>query len=214
MPNVPSLPGVPPLQGTQVSITAPIILAADAVNFTNNLFGVTQWGIYQNGVLVIKPDSIVDFGYNHAYNVSNYQVEEGGFQSYDKVQLPFEARIRMAIGSGGGLSILSTGYFKKQQFLTILESIAGTTNLYDIHTPDAIYYSANITRLGYDRSAQRGATLLVVDVFFLEVRVSATQQFSNTQTPSGANPTNGGQAALTAPTSTQAATTSTITGNQ
>ena len=193
-PNVPIAPGVPPVpRNPAAAITSVSLLVADAIRLFNGLTNGV-WGIYQNGVPVIEPDSIVTFDYKQTWMISDYPVEQGAFQSYDKVQTPFEVRIRM---SKGGSNI------SRQLFLQNVISIAGTLGLYDVVTPDAIYRSANITSWDYRRTSANGVGLMVVDMVLVEVRVTATTQFSNTQSPSGANSTFSGAVQPQAPTAAE-----------
>ena len=200
-PNVPIAPGVPPLLRNPLApIVTTALLVADAVLSIIGLFG-NQWGIFQNGIPVIVPDTVATVEYKQAWLISDYPVEEGAFQSYDKVQTPFEATIRMAVGG-------STA--DRQVFLEDVAAIAGTFDLYDVVTPDAIYQSANVVSYDYRRTAHEGLGLLVVDIRLVEVRVTATTQFSNTQSPSGANTTFTGAVNPATPTPAQAATASSV----
>src|SRR5262249_51706443 len=114
--------------------------------------------------------------------IANYPVEKGAFESYDKVQTPYEVRVRFA--SGGSIP-------NRQALLNSIAAIAGDLNLYDVVTPEAIYTSANIAHYDYNREAARGLGLMVIDVLFQQVRVSSTQTF--TQSPSSSNPQSVGQ---------------------
>lgn len=196
-PNVPIAPGVPPVLRNPASVVTTVsLLVADAIRLFNGSF-LSVWGIYQNGIPVIEPDSIVAFDFKQSWLISDYPVEQGAFQSYDKVQTPFEVRIRMSKGG----SVLA-----RQGFLNNVIAIVGTLALYDIVTPDAIYRSANITSWDYRRTAANGVGMIVVDMTLVEVRVTATTQFSNTQAPSGANSTFIGPVQPETPTATQSNT--------
>jgi hypothetical protein len=172
MPNVPNVPGVPALPSyTAAAVT---LLISDLVS---GLIGSSPpvWGIYLDGAPAL-PDarSMVSFGYKQDWTISDYPVEEGGFQSYDKVQLPFDARVRISSeGSPTGRAAL----------LAALDVVANSLDLYDIVTPEKVYSSVNVTHVDYDREAARGVGMLLIDVWFIEIRVSATAEFSNTQQP-------------------------------
>lgn len=180
-PNVPIALGVPPLPRSPVATVAAIsLLVADAISF----FGLSiapRWGIFRDGLPVVIADSVVTFDYKRDWTIANYPVEKGAFESYDKVSNPFEPRIRFA---AGGSEV------ERQLLLDSIAAIAGTLDLYDVVTPEVIYQSANITHYDYRRSAHSGVGLLVIDVWLMEVRVTATSAF--TKSASSASVQNNG----------------------
>ena len=159
-----------------------------------------QWGIFQNGVPVVVADSVADMSYRQEWTMSDYATEQGAFQSFDKVQLPFDARVRFNAGSAAARSAL----------LGSIAEIAGTTNLYDVVTPDAVYNDVSISHYDYRRTARSGLGLLSVDVWCLWIpqQASTSSASGNTAQPSGANPVNGGVVQPTAPSATQQQTIS------
>ena len=179
MANVPNVPGVPPLASFSSSVIT--LLVADAITLLGGLLA-PLWGVFLNGLPVIAADSVVSLGFKQEWAISNYPVEKGAFESYDKVQTPFEARVRFA--SGGSLA-------NRQDLLNSIAAIAGDLNQYDVVTPEVIYQSVNVADYHYSREAARGLGLMVVDVLLLQIRVSATQTF--TQSPSSSNPQSVGQ---------------------
>ena len=96
MPDIPNLPGVPPL--SSFSTDNLVLLFADVVSAILDFLGGPQWGIFLDGVPAFDYNSIVDFDFKQDWPISDYQVEDGGFQSYDKVQLPFDVRVRVSSG--------------------------------------------------------------------------------------------------------------------
>lgn len=121
--------------------------------------------------------SVVDFEFKQDWNVSDYPVEQGGFQSYDKVQLPFDVRMRVA--AGGSQS-------NRQALLDTVAGIANSIELFNVYTPEETYVNCNVTHYDYARKAGTGAGLIVVDIWLTEIRVTATTAFSNTQQPGNA----------------------------
>src|ERR1700736_5452281 len=89
----------------------------------------TQWGIFSNGVQVVQAESVRSFSFKQDWPISNYQAEGGGFQSFNKVQLPFEPRVEFM--SGGDEAT-------RQALLDSVAAIAGDLNLYDVVTPEAV----------------------------------------------------------------------------
>lgn len=204
MPDIPNLPGVPRLAG--YSLDPPALLFADTALVVSRALQ-PQWGIYtQAGEKVIASSlasllglgalvsavnsvssiltggainalnlfSVVDFEYKQDWTVSDYPVEEGGFQSYDKVQLPFDVKMRIA--AGGSAS-------NRQALLGAVEGIANSITLYDVYTPEQAYIGCNVTHFDYKRTSNNGAGMIVIDIWLVEVRVTATAAFQNTQQP-------------------------------
>jgi hypothetical protein len=133
--------------------------------------------------------SMVDFAYKQDWPISNYPQEQGAFQSYDKVTLPFDVRLKLACGGP-----TST----RQAFLNTVFAIAGGTPqgvslalpgsnsslpLFDIVTPELSYTSCSCTHLDFARSAQNGATLIIADMWFQQISVTSTTNYQSTQTP-------------------------------
>jgi hypothetical protein len=183
MPNVPNVPGVPPLSSYSAN-NIPLLIA-DVATVVSFLVG-PQWGIYLDGVQAFPYNSIIDFDYKQDWPVSDYQVEDGGFQSYDKVQLPFDVRVRVA--SGGT-------EFQREALLTAVQAAANTLDLFDVVTPEATYSSCNITHIDYKRMAHNGVGVMIIDIWFIEIRVTSTSTFSNTQQPTVAGTQNTGSVA-------------------
>ena len=69
------------------------LLTADSSGIGFALGG-PQWGIWdQNGQPLLVADSVSDIEYAHDYHISDYPQEQGAFESYNKVQMPFQAKI-------------------------------------------------------------------------------------------------------------------------
>jgi hypothetical protein len=180
MANVPNLPGVPSLSSYTSNTLS--LLISDAISIINAFFG-PQWGIFLNGAQVIPYNSVLDFDYKQDWPLSDYPVEDGGFQSYDKVQLPFDIKIRLA--SGGTEA-------ERQALLAAVDFYANSLELFDVITPEKAYTSCNITHYDYKRSSHNGVGVIVVDLWFIEVRVTATSTYTNTQSPGVAGPQSSG----------------------
>jgi hypothetical protein len=189
MPNVPQVAGVPPLN-SYLAAGDVVLLTADEAVIASLV--TPQWGIYLNGEPVVEADSVVSFEYKQEYTVSDYPLEQGAFESYDKVQLPFDVKIRYA--QGGSES-------DRQTFLQSIASIIGTLNFYSVVTPEVVYPSVSVTHYDYRRTAVNGVGLIMADVWCTQIRVSATTTFSNTQQPSGASPQGNGYTAAQTPSS-------------
>ena len=146
-------------------------LAADLISAS--LFSsASAWGIYQAGAPVVTFDTVLSFEFRQGWTISDYPVENGAFASYDKVALPYDARVKFA--SGGSLA-------NRQALLESIQQIAGDLNLYDVVTPEAIYQNANIQHQDYRRTAQQSAGLLQIEVWLLEIRQTGDASYQTSQ---------------------------------
>lgn len=207
MPVVPNAPGVPAL--TSYGLDDIPLLITDALEAISSLLapswgifiegqpvitpasivtqslGSTLGAISQIASLIGLPNvvpvtaSMVSFEFAGDTPVSNYQQERGAFQSYDKVQLPFDVRVRLAC---------SGSIAERQAFFSTIEALKNSTALVDVVTPEAIYQSCNCKHVDYQRRHDRGVTLIVADLAFEEIREVSATSFSNTQQPSDAAP--------------------------
>ena len=127
--------------------------------------------------------STVEFEFAQDWPISNYPQEQGAFQSYNKVTLPFDVKLRLA---GGG----SVG--DPQAFLQTCLAIANSFSLFDVVTPELTFTSCAVTHISWRREAEHGATLIVVDLWFQQINVTSTTTFQNTQQPGNASATSPG----------------------
>jgi hypothetical protein len=215
---VPAFPGVPPMVRLEQVLDAVTILASDAAQIAR-AFGPPQWGIFdQFGVLLIQADSIAAIDYKREYRISDYPVEQGGFASYDKVAEPSDVRVTMVISgkgtllsnlvTGGALGAIVTGVDmaanNRAQVLNTLEALAATLDLVTVITPEQTYAGLNVVHHDYRRDNRNGFSLLTVDVWLREVRLTATQQFTQTASASGADPQSAGNVQPATPSPAQA----------
>jgi hypothetical protein len=173
-PNVPMLPGVPQLLRSPLAptFTAPTPGAAQRGALSSGAKQKSAWGIFDSSLNpVLSPDSVVDFGFSNEWKLPNFPVQRGAFSSYDKVPLPFEVSVRMSKGGSVG---------DRTQFLSDLDTIARSLDLYFIGTPERIYQNCNIFRYEVTRRGAEGACFLTeVDVFFAQINQVAAQ-YTNT----------------------------------
>lgn len=206
MPDVPNVPGVPALTsyssfpfsllfGDALSVIGtffapqwgvyiegqPVIVPATIFGQTINpavsaLSAIAALVGFPNVVAVTG--SVIEFDYSAESPISNYPQENGAFQSYNKVQLPYD--VRMKIASGGGSAAA------RQAFFDTLEALRTSTALVDVVTPEHVYTDCNCFHIDYRRTAHSGVELIVADVWFKEVRIRSAVSFSNTQQPTDA----------------------------
>lgn len=188
-PNVPNSPGVPPVNrapnapsdgfvpiNPNAVTTQTLAPGFKDVGQLNSIQVVQYaWGIYdQSNTAVIVPDSFVSFEYSKEYRISNYPLEQGAFQSYNKVEAPYMSRVSMTKGGSNG---------DRSAFMDTLDAIAASTDLYNIITPEKTYINANITHVEYRRTSQNGRTLITAEITLEQVRTSATVALSNSKAP-------------------------------
>jgi hypothetical protein len=150
------------------------------------MFQGPTWGVFdQDGDEVCTWESVLKVDYRHEMRVSDFPIEDGDFASYNKVQVPYDARITFV---AGGLS----GVEGRTDMLVDLEDAVASLDLYTVVTPDATYRLANLTHMDYSRETRRGVTLLVVEIWLQEIRLTATATVQP-QSPTADSPKNSGQ---------------------
>lgn len=194
-PNVPIYPGVPQLvrslnipPAIQVSLGIVQSLLASAVN------NPTQWGIFDangnqlgllpngnslfqsivgivNGGGPILSNSSTEF--MRKTRISEFPVEMASFASYNKVQLPANPTVTLA---------LSGSETDRTSFLNLINAACVGTDLYSVVTPEVTYYNYSVEGYNYVRRAERGASMLIVEISLKEIR-QVRAAFSTVQTP-------------------------------
>jgi hypothetical protein len=191
-PDVPDTPGVPPVFRAGATPDVPPLTGDD---FNLSGAAVVSWGVFDSsGAVAIDCDSFVSLEYLREFRISDYPVEDGGFSSYDKVATPIDLRVVVTRGGTDD---------DRVKFLAQIDAAVATTDLFGIVTPDSAYYDLNLVRYDYKRSSTNGATLLMVELQFVEVRLTATQNFSSSKAPAGADAVNDGAVQAKAPSAAQ-----------
>jgi hypothetical protein len=139
------------------------LLTADASSLLA-IFGVSQWGLFSDaGVPVLTVDSVADIEYNRDYDVADYQQEQGAFESYNKVQQPFEAKLGFLLNQS------------RFAFFQNVEQVIASLGFVTVVTPEISYPSANCIHYGFRRTSRNGVTLIRVEVWVREIRVVTGQ---------------------------------------
>lgn len=200
-PNVPNLPGVPQLRRSSSVLlsAAPALSAAAAVGaLWRGLFAKNVWGIFNQPkappatgevvtdadgnrtlvisssvpaapTLVVEADSVLDFGYRNEVDIPDFPIQNGSFANYNRVNLPYEASVRLS--KGGSVEDRTT-------FINQIKALMGTTDLYQIITPEQVYTDVSLMRFEVIRRGASGAYFLSeVDLYFREIR-TVTQVYS------------------------------------
>jgi len=153
----------------------------------------SQWQVLDGstGSIIITPDTVTRFEFKGSRNISDYPVEQGAFATYNKVKEPYEIRMVMicaglnyAQSAFDALGLnLGASYMDKSDFIDTLEYMLDTTDVFSIVTPERTYENANLIRMDYRREAREGATMLIVDMTFEEVRQVSSALYTNSLAP-------------------------------
>jgi len=89
----------------------------------------------------------------------------------------------------------------RSNFLAALDAIVASTTLYNVVTPEHTYPNANVVDYDYNRTESSGAGMIIADLRLEEIRLTGQSSFSNTQSTTDQDPSNGGQLSPSAPVS-------------
>lgn len=196
-PDVPALPGVPSvfrnaLNAYSAARTQPPALTQDSIG---SAAGTFTWGLYgPDGYVALAVDSVLSIEPSREFRISDYPVENGGFASYNKVATPQELRVSVTKGGSNA---------DRSDFLNALDALVRSVQLYNLVTPDTAFVDFNVTHYDYRRTAENGASLLVVDLHLTEVRQTASLKYTDSKAPNGADVKNDGPVQPTTPTDAQ-----------
>lgn len=153
-----------------------------------------QWGIFKDGKSVITADGVSVMEYKKDYDLPTFPIEGGAFSNYNKVELPADISVKFIAGQ-------STA--NRKALLDSIEAIQGSLDLYDVFTPEKTYTSYNIDHVDYRRALSGGLGVITAEVWLREIRITASQTFTNTKTPGGAATQSNGQTQTQPPTTQQ-----------
>lgn len=176
-----------------------------------------------SGNVLIQPDTMAVFDYEYEETISDYPIEEGAFNSYNKVRLPRRIRVEMACGGLNWVqqleqtldqtinSALGTNFgqgMTRAQFLEACDAAVESLDLFTIVTPDITYPSFNPTSVRYSRNRNNGAGMILATMVFEEVIPSLSGSQSGnpvviSNDPAASNPVAYGTTATTYPLATQ-----------
>ena len=143
-----------------------------------------EWGIYSNGGgIAINPDTFLGVECKNSFRISNFPQEQGAFASYNKVANPYDVKVTVAV----------SGYdeSKASVLASVFDMIEGT-DLFTVVTPDEIYDNASLQNYQYHRDSKHGVTLLIVELWFVEVRLVDGVSVRQPSQASGNSASNGG----------------------
>lgn len=188
--------GIPALLTAKASTLPYSILTGDMISGIGYTTAPT-WGIFSGGSAIITADTVLNIDYKQEWVLSDFPLERGAFETYDKVATPYDVRVRFLAGGSDS---------KRAALLSSIEAIAGDYNLYDVVTPEVVYLNCNVRHYDYRRTTQNGVGILAVDVWLVEVRVQGSTTVGQTASASGSPAYNGGVVQPTDATPAQADT--------
>ncbi len=197
-PAIPNYPGVPALvRAANVPPVIQVGLGEIQTLLASAMQQAQQWGIFDsNGnqlglVPGIGPTNFLQsifafitgtatpvlstnaFELTKDTKISDFPIEQGSFATYNKVILPTEPVVTLA---------LQGSVADRTAFLNLLTAACESTDLYSVVTPEVVYVNYSLERMNLMRRADRGATLLLVELTLKEIRqISAA--FSSIKTP-------------------------------
>lgn len=171
LPNSASLLGLPPVPNVESFIASQSVPDApvDTVGLPiSDIQAQGQWGIFDSdtGEVIIQADTVLSIDYKNTWLISDYPQENGAFQSYNKVKIPYDVRVKFAIGGTQS---------DRENFLTRAEAAAESINTYTVTTPEAHYDNANIQHIDYRRETKDGASMIIMEVWLSEIRQASMQ---------------------------------------
>ena len=194
-PNVPNVPGVPAIPRANTGANATTTALLGAVN--GIIWAAAQneqrWGIYDkngkalgdpSGITGIKKISLNSLGlgsvqstvsveYGKAMRISDFPVERGSFASYNKVEAPANPAVSISFSGSEA---------DRSKFLMAIDKATKSTDFYSVVTPEVQYVNYSIESYVVSRRADRGATLLIVDLTLKEIR-QVSAQYTGGKTP-------------------------------
>ncbi|MBN3867522.1 hypothetical protein [Gluconobacter kondonii] len=216
--DIPVAAGVPALLGQSISAgvdaSASTALAGVVENYITSQ-AAKQWGIFDStNTQLLTSGRVMGIEYENSYMVSDAPLEGGAFASYNKVKVPYNARVIMVCdgsetGSDGLLSAITklipnlsgaTGQHVRASFLSTLESICADTNLYSVVTPEFTATNANILGYRWRRESRSGVTMLMAEIMIRQIRNTGTAAYTNTAQPQGEQAVQNGTVQTTTPT--------------
>jgi hypothetical protein len=201
-PDVPNIAGIglpqlPQPPAGYVFPSAGVDLSSLDGSDTTALDNTPTWSITDaSGNALLQPDSVIDFEYRGERKIPIYPIEGGSFQSYNKVPMPYDARMTVSCNGNGAQT--------RDEFLSAIDALLDSLDTAVITTPDKAYDSVNLVHADYRREARQGVTLLMVQLWFQEIRV-AIQGQTQTAQPDGMDPSQNGQVSPVNPTTSQSA---------
>ena len=156
---------------------------------TQNDYGA--WGLLgADDQKICDYEGILEVSNSSTSQVLTEPIENGQLAAFNKVQQPDNVRVVLSLGSDPT---------KQRASLTRLKQFKGGTGtdfLCKLISPSEVSENLSLESIGQTRTSQSGATLLTVELTFVQIRVVqvVSQQFAwSPKNPTGADPVNSGR---------------------
>jgi hypothetical protein len=178
-PDVPQLAGVPALVRSNV-VSNPVAkgaLGALEGSLWRSLNTQEDWGVFDKTGKIKLIDIEVKYPiiqnlyagqvatdsveYTKEMNVSEFPIEGGGFESYNKVEKSANSRVTI---------IVSGSETDRTKALNLVDAATKSMTGYSIVTPEITYKNYSIIGYNYSRSGGSGATMLKIELTLKEER--------------------------------------------
>lgn len=204
-PNVPIAPGVPPVARSALSavssIQGVVAMVSTDLSFFNGQPAAVTWGVFDATTMksVLDADSYLSFRGKGASKLVDFTIQEGAFETYDKVQIPGTLTLR--ISKAGSVS-------DRAALLAQVNALLASITKYLVVTPEQTYQNMNMEDFELIREDNKGAYWFTqLDLNFREIRqqqavyttTTSAPDLSNATAPSAMSPVNLGIAAPTVP---------------
>jgi hypothetical protein len=210
-----SIPGLPPLPPSVnlSSFSIPSLssfesAAAGASPLPQSQSQAPQWGVFDvnNNPAITAYDSMITFEYQTEMRMLSYPIEDGAFETYDKVKVPDHITIRFSCGQTQDM---------RSQLIAELQELRDNFDLYSVVTPTITFVSMSMSGFRY-RHDLASSNMIVVDCIFEQVVATASATYttvgaldaSNVTSPTSADPVSGGSVGLQVPGTSQWASSS------
>lgn len=155
--------GMPKLLNGAVTAIGLSLIGAGINKLWDKLFPGKKWGIFMSGTTetAVEVASVFSIGISAEARVSDYPIQTGSFTTYNKMRLPNLFSVRITQDGNDT---------KKAMFLAWLEFNAGEATYFDVVTPDNRWPKSTLVSYRIEQSARSGATMLMADCIFQQVR--------------------------------------------
>lgn len=158
----PRIAGIPPLFGKV--LVAAVTLGSGALQNLLDKF-LPVWYIIRFDGLgrfyeALTPDNFISIDYTASQNISNYPIEQGQFATYNKINNPNQATLKVSVGGSES---------RKNDFLNDVEKMARSFDYFEVVAPSGTYKNLTVDRYEYRREVSGGLGVLVVTIHFVEI---------------------------------------------
>lgn len=156
---------------------------------TQNDYGA--WGLLgADDQKICDYEGILEVSNSSSSQILTEPLENGQLAAFNKVQQPENVRVLLSLGSDPT---------KQRESMTRLKQFKGGTGsgfLCKLISPSEVSENLSLESIGQTRTSQSGATLLTVELTFVQIRVVqvTSQQLAwSPKNPTGADPVNSGR---------------------